>query len=182
MVFSYCASADRGLHHSLYLFNMKNQKISKVTTLANRRRLLGVPFAAKPSSGSHRIIETSDLHKSKYARLSGHPHKPELAGLIEKALQEADVLGREGTQHSEEDLSCLKEIKKKVCENKKDKDGGHERDASVQLDTSEKKKDLSSFVEIDLRDRVEEKTEDILTEDKQHEKEEESPDTVYDTF
>ncbi|XP_061485666.1 uncharacterized protein LOC133386058 [Rhineura floridana] len=185
---------------------MKNQKMSKAASIAQRRRLQGVSFATKLSPGTHRIAEISDLHKCKSVRLIGHPLKPELAGLIEKTLQEADVSGtEEGAQRTEEDFSCLKEVKKKVCD-KKDKDGGHEQDESIKVDISEKpvrkhkpknqysckaktetemeevlleiKKDLSSFVEIDLRDKVEEKTEDILTEDKQHEKEEESPETL----
>nr|XP_028583991.1 uncharacterized protein LOC114596492 [Podarcis muralis] len=274
---------------------MKNQKMSKAASIAHRKRLQGVPFATKLSPGSHRIAETSDLHKCKTVRLSGHTLKPELAGLIEKTLQEADVSGTEkGAQRTEEDLSCLKEIKKKVYDNKKDKESGREQDESVKVEISEKtvrkhknskirptidvkgageeiqivwetlgvqflgemyfpcrmcsfkdyksqsssvlvsfpvhrqgeanrlwqqkggtnpakkrdteisgpvleltglatgkaksgaemedvllemKKDLS-FVEIDLRDRVEEKTEEILTEEKQHEKEEESPETL----
>ncbi|CAI5771975.1 Hypothetical predicted protein [Podarcis lilfordi] len=173
---------------------MKNQKMSKAASIAHRKRLQGVPFATKLSPGSHRIAETSDLHKCKTVRLSGHTLKPELAGLIEKTLQEADVTGTEkGAQRTEEDLSCLKEIKKKVYDNKKDKESGREQDESVKVEISEKtkaksdaemedvllemKKDLS-FVEIDLRDRVEEKTEEILTEEKQHEKEEESPETL----
>ncbi|XP_033002284.1 uncharacterized protein LOC117045394 [Lacerta agilis] len=232
---------------------MKNQKMSKAASIAHRKRLQGVPFATKLSPGSHRVAETSDPHKCKTARLSGHTLKPELAGLIEKTLQEADVSGTEkGAQRTEEDLSCLKEIKKKVYDNKRDKEIGREQDESVKVEISEKpvrkhknpkykmcsfkdyksqsssvpgsfpvhrqgganrlwqqkggtnpaikrdaeisgpkakadaemedvllemKKDLS-FVEIDLRDRVEEKTEEILTEEKQHEKEEESPETL----
>ncbi|XP_053240311.1 probable ATP-dependent RNA helicase ddx47 [Podarcis raffonei] len=173
---------------------MKNQKMSKAASIAHRKRLQGVPFATKLSPGSHRIAETSDLHKCKTVRLSGHTLKPELAGLIEKTLQEADVSGTEkGAQRTEEDLSCLKEIKKKVYDNKKDKESGREQDESVKVEISEKTKAKSdaemedvllemkanlSFVEIDLRDRVEEKTEEILTEEKQHEKEEESPETL----
>ncbi|XP_060129354.1 uncharacterized protein C13orf46 homolog [Zootoca vivipara] len=188
---------------------MKNQKMSKAASIAHRKRLQSVPFATKLSPGSHRIAETSDLHKCKTVRLSGHTLKPELAGLIEKTLQEADVSGTEkGAQRTEEDLSCLKEIKKKVYDNKKDKESGREQDESVKVEISEKpkakadaemedvllemkvsynlvvsyfmfllQKDLS-FVEIDLRDKVEEKTEEILTEEKPHEKEEESPETL----
>nr|XP_020639723.1 uncharacterized protein LOC110074149 isoform X2 [Pogona vitticeps] len=163
---------------------MENQKIPK----GNQRH---IAFATKLFRGGPQVEETPKLHKCKSVRLKCHPHKSEPAGLIEKTLQEADAFcRREGAQHSE-DLNCLKEIKKKVYENKEDKDGDHEQDGFVHADTRETteaktqtgiedifleiKKDLSSFVEIDLGDRLEE-TEDILTEDrKRHEKEAEPP-------
>lgn len=68
---------------------MKNQKIPKAIAAAHRKRLQGVTFATKLSPGTHRVAETSDLHRCKSVRLGSHPLKPELAGLIEKTLQKA---------------------------------------------------------------------------------------------
>ncbi|KAJ7319758.1 hypothetical protein JRQ81_019269 [Phrynocephalus forsythii] len=172
---------------------MENPKISKATTQGQKRHFRGIAFATKLFSGSHQVEETPALHKCRSVSLECHPPKPEAAGLIEEPFQEAGIFSRqEGAQPSEEDLKGLKEVKKKVYENKEDKDADNEQDQSVHVDTKETtdakiqteiediflqiKKDLSSFVEIDLRDRFEEKTEDILTEDKkQSEKEEEPP-------
>ncbi|KAM6448177.1 uncharacterized protein PHA67_020506 [Liasis olivaceus] len=158
---------------------MKNQKMPKAIAAAHRKRLQGVTFATKLSPGTHRAAETPDLHKCKSVRLGSHTLKPELASLIEKTLQEAEISGtQEATLSTEEDLRCLKVIKKKVSEITRDKEISHEQAASARVDSSKQTKDLSSFVEIDLRDRIEEKTEDILAEDKQHEKEEEPPQTM----
>ncbi|XP_053164908.1 uncharacterized protein LOC128350514 [Hemicordylus capensis] len=209
---------------------MKNQKMSKATAVAYRRRQQSVALTTKPSSGSHRVTETPDLHKCKTVRFSGLPLKPELAGLIEKTLQEADAsVTAGGAQSAEEAHSCQKEVKQKALGNRKHKDGGHDQEASESVDANKKldaktetgmeeifleikamgglpglpatqqahlvrgytlhlavealrgketQKDLSSFVEIDLRDKVEEKTEDVLAEDKQRENEKEPPETM----
>lgn len=63
--------------------------MSKTTTVAHRRRLQGLATATKTAPGAQRAAETSDLHKCKSVRFSGHSLKGELTGLIEKPLQEA---------------------------------------------------------------------------------------------
>ncbi|KAL8190060.1 UNVERIFIED_CONTAM: hypothetical protein K2H54_038595 [Gekko kuhli] len=175
----------------------KNHKTSKTPAVMYRRHLASMPFVTKLPSGTHRAVETPDLHKSKSVRLLGHSLKPELTGLIEKTLQEAVRLHKPAIKYSYSFLGSLKEIKKKVHESRKDKEGYHKQEESASKHTTEKQKkeaeikledvllekDPSLFVEIDLRDKVEEeKTEDISTEEKLLEKEEELLTAVYGFF
>ncbi|XP_077200381.1 uncharacterized protein C13orf46 homolog [Paroedura picta] len=155
---------------------MKKHKTPKTPAIIYRRHLASMPFKTKPPPGTHRAVETPDLHKSKSVRLLGHSLTPELGGQIEKTLQEAEPSStKEGAWNAEDDISCLKEIKKKVHESRKDKESDHKQEESAHKHTIAKQKDPALFVEIDLRDKVEEeKTEDISTEEKLLGKEEEA--------
>ncbi|KYO41347.1 hypothetical protein Y1Q_0006183 [Alligator mississippiensis] len=137
---------------------------------AHKRRIQGV-LLTKTAPGIQRVIaETSDLYRSK--SVSGLPLKSEFGSQIEKKLQEAAANSELQTRGETEDSNCQVKFNKKVDNNKQEvMNGAHDQECSM-------RKDRSTFVEIDLRDTVEEIMEDILIEEKQPEKEEGPQETV----
>nr|XP_048689071.1 uncharacterized protein LOC125628015 [Caretta caretta] len=169
--------------------------MEKDVSPSHKRYMQGV-LLSKIAPGVHRVLtETSDLYRSK--SVSGLPLKSELTNLIEKTLQEVEAgNSEERTKREVED--CQVELNKKGDDDKEeDKDGDYSQeeygtriDMAEQLEAEtedlkveevllEVQKDLSAFVEIDLRDEVEEITEHFLTEEKQPEEEEEPAELEY---
>ncbi|KYO41346.1 hypothetical protein Y1Q_0006183 [Alligator mississippiensis] len=154
---------------------------------AHKRRIQGV-LLTKTAPGIQRVIaETSDLYRSK--SVSGLPLKSEFGSQIEKKLQEAAANSELQTRGETEDSNCQVKFNKKVDNNKQEvMNGAHDQECSMRETQTqcseveefylEQKKDRSTFVEIDLRDTVEEIMEDILIEEKQPEKEEGPQETV----
>ncbi|XP_075774444.1 uncharacterized protein C13orf46 homolog isoform X2 [Pelodiscus sinensis] len=133
----------------------------------------------KTAPGIHRVLtETTDLYRSK--SVSSLPLKPELTSLIKKTLQEVEAGNSEESTGNEAEGCQVMLNKKGDDEKKEEKDGDFgQEDCGTGLDTAGLLKDLSAFVEIDLKDETEEITEHFLAEEKQLEEEEEPAELEY---
>ncbi|XP_039352244.1 uncharacterized protein C13orf46 homolog isoform X2 [Mauremys reevesii] len=169
--------------------------MEKDVSSSHKRYMKGVQLS-KIAPGVQRVLtETSDLYRSK--SVSGLPLKSELTSLIEKTLQEVEAGNSEERTKSEVE-DCQVELNKKGDDDKEeDKDGDcGQEEYGIRVGTAEQleaqtenlkveevllevQKDLSTFVEIDLRDEVDEITEHFLTEEKQSEEEEEPAELKY---
>ncbi|EMP32071.1 hypothetical protein UY3_10796 [Chelonia mydas] len=129
--------------------------MEKDVSPSHKRYMQGV-LLSKIAPGVHRVLtDTSDLYRSK--SVSGLPLKSELTNLIEKTLQEVEAgNSEERTKREVED--CQVELNKKGDDDKEeDKDGDYSQEEyGTRIDMAEQLKDLSAFVEIDLRDEAEE--------------------------
>ncbi|XP_039352265.1 uncharacterized protein C13orf46 homolog isoform X5 [Mauremys reevesii] len=145
--------------------------MEKDVSSSHKRYMKGVQLS-KIAPGVQRVLtETSDLYRSK--SVSGLPLKSELTSLIEKTLQEVEAGNSEERTKSEVE-DCQVELNKKGDDDKEeDKDGdcGQEEYGIREAQTEnlkveevllEVQKDLSTFVEIDLRDEVDEKYSKVI--------------------